>query len=127
MNNAETTTVVLTWRCGRCEKPYRTEPASKPQCRCPEPVAAIRPHRCAISHQPAPHRPAVRPVGPLDEARARFARRGRRVTVTFTGTVVDATVANGEHLTLFVEDENGRRHAIDPLGPFTVTEAEEQR
>lgn len=121
-----TTTVVLTWNCGRCAKAYRTEPASKPRCRCAEPVLAIRPQRCAVTQYTAPPRPAVRPVGPLDEARARFARRGKRVTVTFTGTVVGANVANGEHLTLFVEDATGRRHAIDPLGPFTVTEAEEQ-
>lgn len=122
-----TTSTVLTWRCGRCDKPYRTEPVSKAQCRCPEPVTALRPQRCVITQYPQPQRPAVRPAGPLDEAKARFARRGKRVTVTFTGTVVEATVANGEHLTLIIEDETGRRHAIDPLGPFTVTEAEEQQ
>jgi hypothetical protein len=120
----ETTTVTLEWRCGRCGKPYRTAPESKPQFRCPEPVTVLRPHRTAITVMPSTRR-AVRPAGPLDEAWARFGRRGKRVTVTFTGTVVDATVANGEHLTLFVEDETGRRHAINPLGPFTVTEAEE--
>lgn len=126
MSAHEGTTVVLTWRCGRCEQPYRTEPASKPLCRCPEPVAAIRPHRCTVTQYTAPPRPAVRAVGPLDEARARFMRRGKRVTVTFTGTVVDGFVANGKKIVLFVEDETGHRHAIDPLGPFTVIEAEEE-
>jgi hypothetical protein len=126
VTHTETTTVVLTWNCGNCRKACRTEPASKPRCRCPEPVAAIRPQRCTITQYAAPPRPAVRPAGSLDEARARFARRGKRVTVTFTGTVVDATIANGEHLTLFVEDADGRRHAINPLNGFTVTEAEEQ-
>lgn len=126
-DEAPTTTTLLTWYCGRCDKPYRTEPASKPQCRCPEPVTALRPHRCVVTQYPQPKRPAVRRVGPLDEARARFARRGKRVTVTFTGTVVDATVANREHLTLFVEDASGHRHAIDPLNGFTVTEANEEQ
>jgi pyruvate/2-oxoglutarate/acetoin dehydrogenase E1 component len=124
--NTETTTVRLTWHCGRCEKPYRTEPAAKPLCRCPEPVTALRPQRCVETVLPQPVRRAVRAAGPIDEARARFARRGKRVTVTFTGTVVDATIANGEHLTLFVEDADGRRHAINPLDGFTVIEAEEQ-
>jgi hypothetical protein len=124
-DEAPTTTTMLTWYCGRCDKPYRAEPASKPTCRCPEPVTALRPQRCVITQYPQPQCPAVRPVGPLDEARARFARKGKRVT--FTGTVVEATVANGEHLTLFVEDARGRRHAIDPLNGFTVTEAEEQQ
>ena len=119
---AETTTVTLEWNCGRCRKPYRTAPESKKQCSCPEPVAALHPHRTAVTVMPSTRR-ILRTAGPLDEARARFARPGKRVTVTFTGTVVDATVANGEQLTLFVEDETGRRHAIDPLGPFTVIEA----
>lgn len=122
----KTTTIVLTWNCGRCAKAYRTEPASTPRCRCAQPVLAIRPQRCAITKHTAPPQPAVRAAGPLDEAKARFARRGKRVTVTFTGTVVEAWVANREHLTLMIEDETGQRHAIDPLGPFTVTEAEEQ-
>lgn len=123
MTATETTTVTLEWSCGRCRKPYRTVPESKKQCRCAEPVTALRPHRTIVTVMPSTRRP-LRAAGPLDEARARFARRGKRVTVTFTGTVVEATVANGEHLTLFVEDGTGRRHAIDPLGPFTVTEAE---
>lgn len=123
MNATETTTVTLEWNCGRCRKPYRTVPEAKRQCRCKEPVTALRPHRTAVTVLPSTRR-VLRPAGPLDEARARFGRRGTRVTVTFTGTVVGATVANGERLTLFVEDETGRRHAIEPLGPFTVTEAE---
>lgn len=124
MTTTETTTATLEWNCGRCRKAYRTVPESKKQCRCAEPVTALRPHRTTITVMASTRR-QLRPAGPLDEARARFARRGKRVTVTFTGTVVDATIANGEHLTLFVEDETGRRHAIDPLGPFTVTEVEE--
>jgi hypothetical protein len=123
MTDEWSTTTALTWRCGRCDKPYRTEPASKPLCSCVEPITALRPRRTTILSRLRTQRP-LRPAGPLDEARARFARRGQRVTVTFTGTVVEAMVANGEQLTLFVEDATGRRHAIDPLGPFTVTEAE---
>jgi hypothetical protein len=124
VNATETTAVTLEWSCGRCRKPYRTVPESKKQCRCPEPVAALRPHRTVVTVLPSTRRP-LRPAGPLDEARARFGRRGTRVTVTFTGTVVGGSIANGEHLTLIVEDAEGHRHAIDPLGPFTVTEAEE--
>jgi hypothetical protein len=124
VNATETATVTLEWNCGRCRKPYRTAPESKKQCRCQDPVTALRPHRTVVTVLPSTRR-TVRAAGPLDEARARFGRRGTRVTVTFTGTVVDGSIANGEHLTLYVEDETGRRHAIDPLGPFTVTEADD--
>lgn len=122
MSAIGTTTITVEWNCGRCGKPYRAVPEAERQCRCPEPVIALRPRRTVVTVMQSTRRP-LRAAGPLDEARARFGRRGTRVTVTFTGTVVGATVANGEQLTLFVEDETGRRHAIDPLGPFTVTEA----
>lgn len=111
---AATSSTTKVWYCGRCRRAYKTEPASESACRCPVPVATMRPTyvtETAVADHP---RRKLHSAGEPDQVRAQFARRGKRVAVTITGTVDQAWTANGEDLTLIVETDDGRRFAVRP-------------
>lgn len=110
------------WHCGRCRNAYKTEPATPSACRCPEPVATMRPTyvtETAVAEQP---RRKLHAAGELDQVRARFCRKGKQVSVTITGTVEQVWTANGANLTLIIETSDGRRFAVQPEAGDVLTE-----
>lgn len=123
MSTTETETVTLVWECGRCDKVIRAVPEQKRTCRCGDPVRPLRPRQTRVTQMHAPPRRRLRPANSRDELVAEFARRGKRVQVTFTGQVVEAYTANGEDLTLIVELDNGRRVAVKPEEGDRITPA----
>ena len=110
------------WSCGRCRNAYKTIPASQETgCRCPEPIPTLSPTYVTVMAS-APRR-KLHPAGPQDEIRARFARRGKRVSVTVTGTVTDAWLANGD-LWMIVDTDDRRRITVRPSAGDALTEAD---
>lgn len=111
------------WSCGRCRKPYKSIPAQENGCTCPVPVPTLRPTYVTV--MAATPRRKLHAAGPRDKLRARFARRGKRVTVTITGKVSDAWTADGD-LWLIVETDDGRRISVRPSTGDQLAEPESE-